>query len=749
MRYLSIVINRRVYIATAALLAVALLSFNPAARAANETAWSLKVDAESGSYTISSTTPAWAFVGSIHSTLSHVATSNGRDKLGAYRETSFDWNNGPQPMSGQIRVYTDHPLALFSQTCAVASDLPPAPFPNFTTVPERLHVFSYSHREFAPPSFSATDISTPWMLFDDQANAFIISPASHFFVASMIGDGQKQVASGFNPAFRGVPAGFTQQTLVVLGHGINHAWDLWGGAMLDLQDAKRPNNEADTILKYLGYWTDNGAFYYYNYDPQKGYAGTLQSLMDHYRQAEIPVHYLQLDSWWYYKTSTNPDGTPGKPKKIDRLPAGEWNCYGGLLAYRAHPALFPDELAGFEKSIGVPFVTHNRWIDPASPYRAKYKVAGIAAVDPKFWDEIAAYLKTSGVTTYEQDWLDRIYTYSPFASQLGVGEAFVDNMARACREQNISMQYCMPYACYFMQGCRYENLTTIRTSTDRFNTNRWNDFLYVSRLARSLGIWPWTDVYMSGETDNILLSTLSAGPVGIGDAMGVENKANILRAVRADGVIIKPDVPMVPDDSSYVADAQKQAEPLTASTFTDHDGIKTEYVFAFNRRKAPPDQIAFSGNDLGLRSDAYVYDFFADNGSPLKAGAQFQAPLGENGAAFYVVAPVGKSGVAFLGDKGKFVGTGKQRIEYLKDEAGELTIGVILAENEKGITLHGYSARTPQATVLSGLDDPLQYNPATHYFTLEVNVDPGTPVDKSSGDAVRRLTVVLKTGSDK
>ena len=220
-----------------------------------------------------------------------------------------------------------------------------------------------------------------------------------------------------------------------------------------------------------------------------------------------------------------PDGQPGKEKKSNKLPAGEWNRYGGLLEYKADTDLFPNGLDAFQKSIGLPLVTHNRWIDPASPYHQQYKISGIAAVDPKWWDHIADYLKSSGIVTYEQDWLDRIYTYSPaFSSNVETGEAFLDNMARACKEQGITIQYCMPYPCYFLQGSRYENLTTIRTSGDRFNTNHWNNFLYTSRLAASMGIWPWADVYMSGETDNVLLSTLSAGPVGIGDAIGAENQ---------------------------------------------------------------------------------------------------------------------------------------------------------------------------------------------------------------------------------
>jgi hypothetical protein len=713
---------------------------------APETGLSVRVDSGSGDYQIVSKDPAWTFGGSLKVPLKNVVTVQGSDGVGDFQQIVFEWQDGQKPMGGQIRLYGKKAVALFSETCGVATEMPPTVFPDFTKLPESLHIFSYGHHEFAPPRFSTNEISTPWLLFDDQANAFLISPASHFMVASMIGDGRKEVASGFNPNLRNLPAGFKQQTLVAFGRGINKTWDLWGRALLDLQGAKRPADDADAVLKYLGYWTDNGANYYYNYDFDKGYTGTLQSLVERYRQEQIPIRYMQLDSWWYYKTITGADGKPGKEKKSDRLPAGEWNRYGGLLEYKAHTDLFPNGLDTFQKSIGLPLITHNRWIDPASPYHQNYKISGIAAVDPKWWDSIADYMKMSGIVTYEQDWLDRIYTYSPaFSSDAGTGEAFLDNMARACKEQGITIQYCMPYPCYFMQGSRYENLTTIRTSGDRFNTNHWNDFLYTSRLAASMGIWPWTDVYMSTEINNVLLSTLSAGPVGTGDAMGAENKANLFQAVRADGVIVKPDASIVPLDRSYIADAQKKTAPLTASTYTDRDGIKTEYVFAFNRAKTPDDKVHFTLGELDVSGPAYVYDYFSGTAQRFDAHAKFSAPLARDAAAFYVVAPIGKSGIAFLGDKDKFVGTGRQRIESLRDEAGKLTAGVVLAANEKSVVLHGYAASAPKATVLAGEDDDVQYDPVTHHFTVVVTVDTNAPVDKSSGDPVRKMTVILET----
>ena len=718
---------------------------SPVRVSAPDSGLTVKIDSQNGDYQVASQNPRWTFSGSLDLPLKNTATSRGHDDIGDYRQISFDWQAGTLPMSGSIRIYDNKRLALFSQTCGAASELPPAAFPAFTKLPKSLHVFSYGDINFAPPEFSASDTSTPWLLFDDHANAFIISPASHYMVASMLGDGHTNVASGFNPNLKDLPAGFTQQTLVAFGNGINHTWDTWGQALLTLEHAQRPGNDADTVLKYLGYWTDNGAFYYYNYDQQKGYAGTLQELVDSYRQEQIPLRYLQLDSWWYYKTTTGADGIPGPDRKSNKLPEGEWNRYGGLLEYKAHPYLFPDGLDNFQKSIGIPLITHNRWIDPASPYHQHYQISGIAAVDPKWWSDIADYLKTSGITTYEQDWLNYIYTYSPaFSSNVDTGAAFLDDMSAACRQNGITMQYCMALPCYFLQGSHYENLTTIRTSGDRFNRAKWDNFLYTSRLADSLGIWPWADVYMSHETNNILLSTLSAGPVGIGDAMGAEDKANLFRAVRADGVIVKPDAPIVPLDQSYLADATDQPSPLTAGTYTDDGGIKTEYVFAANRPKTPADEVQFSSTDLGLSGPAYVYDYFSGTGKLLK-GNKFTAPLPANSAAFYVVAPVGKSGIAFLGDKDKFVGTGKQRITSLDDQSGKLTIGIALAANETSVTLHGFAASAPKVSVVSGADDDVQYDPATHYFFVKINGDTNAPLERSAADPVHQMTVVLET----
>src|SRR5258708_39402903 len=92
---------------------------------------------------------------------------------------------------------------------------------------------------------------------------------------------------------------------------------------------------------------------------------------------------------------------------------------------------------------------------------------------------------------------------------------------------------------------------------------------------------------MSSEEDNRILATVSAGMVGVGDAIGAGNKANILRAIRSDGVIVKPDAPIVPIDSTFVNGAQGVDTPDVAATYTDFagpGGLHASYVWTFNAK---------------------------------------------------------------------------------------------------------------------------------------------------------------------
>jgi hypothetical protein len=700
-----------------------------------------RLDETSGHYEIVSRQPDWTFAGELGQPATNAVINSGIDRIGTYQEIHFQWQAGI-PVSGSIRVYDSRAVSLLTLTCARAADKLPVMFPRFTSFPAGLHHFSFEEKVFAPPVFKLETNGTPWLLFDDRANAALISPADNFMIASMYGDGVHEIADGLNAGVHNLPAAFSYSTLIAFGSGINATWNEWGAALLALQGKVRPANDADIGLRYLGYWTDNGAVYYYNYDPTLGYAGTLEKLAERYREENIPIRYLQLDSWWYYKSFTGSDGKIGRTKNPD-LPAGEWNRYGGLLKYEAHPALFSDGLAAFQEKIGLPLITHNRWIDPASPYHENYKISGVAAIDPKWWDDIIGYIASNGVVCYEQDWLSEIYYHSPeLQTVLGAGDAFADNMARAAQNKGLSIQYCMALPRFFLQGSRYPNLTTIRTSDDRFGRSRWDNFLYVSRFANAVGIWPWTDVFMSSETNNLLISVLSAGMVGIGDAIGKENKNNLMLAARPDGVLVKPDEPLLPLDDVYVAEASGRKSPMIAWTHSDHGSLRTAYVFAYYRQK-DDFETGFTPTTFGLTGEVCVLNVRSGDARFQSARKRADIALEPEGTAYYLVAPVGKSGLAFFGDEGKFVSNGRQRIAALDDAPGQLTVTVTFAAGEKFVRLFGYAKNAPKIVARTGSAGTLLFDSKTGRFSSDVM--PATKVTNVGSDPIQTAIVTFQT----
>lgn len=676
-------------------------------------------DAKSGTYRVSDSTLGWRLSGRIDGAVRNVRDADGRDENGPFREISFEWNEGG-PVRGAIRAYRERPVAQFRLTYLGRRDDHGVVFPNFTDFPADLTGFSYRDQRFAPAAYELAQTSTPWLFFDPRAHALILSPASSFMVAKMVGDGKTAVGEGLNDRLRGVPAGFEQDSLLAFGDGIGKTWDAWGAALRARYRRKLPANDADTLLRLFGYWTDNGADYYYAYEPNLGYAGTLLALRDRYRREGIPLGYLQLDSWWYDKTTDDPAGRPGGATKNSKLPAGLWNRYGGTWLYHADADLFPNGLDAFQRALGLPLAVHSRWIDPKSPYHAHYRISGVGAVDPAWWNDIEGYLAAAGVVCYEQDWLDNIYDHSPeMPSKAGVADAFTDGMANAARRRGIDLQYCMATPRFFLQGVKYPNLTTIRTSDDRFDRRKWADFLYASQLAQEAGIWPWCDVFMSHETGNLILSVLSAGPVGTGDAMGREDKANILRAVRPDGVIVKPDHSLVPCDQTYL----DREAPFLAATDTEQSGARTVYVFAFPRSKESR-TARFRPRDRGFNESAYLYDFQTGQGRLVAPDETIEIPIDETGYAYSMLAPV-RHGIALLGDLDKIVPTGKQRLPAIDETAGGLTVRVAFARGESAATLTGVCAKPPRIRADHGTATLAGYDPATGRFTVSVAPDAG------------------------
>ena len=630
---------------------------------------------------VSTGTPSFVFRGSLGVGAADVASGTGTDALGDYEEIRFRFDDSSR-RSARIRTYAGRPVVVFSVSWP-SKTANTQGFPRLVASPDAPFKSSFQGK-WGIYKFDEKGTEGPWAHFDADGNTYILSAASNFLVSYLARNKAGEIESRIHPAIKTLPAGMTHDTLLVFESGINRAFDTWGQALTTLQGKTRPPNDADPLLKSLGYWTDNGGAYYYDFDPRLGYEGTLFAVRDAFEKAGVPLGYMQIDSWWYPKGDTG-DWNP---------PPSHWHY--GIATYEAHPSLFPGGLKAFREKLGLPLFTHARWIDEKSPYRKLYTMSNNVVIDPRYWAAVGAYLAEGGVFGYEQDWLDQKATA---AYTIDDQNAFFDTMAATFKSRGMSMQYCMATPRHFMQSSRYDHLTTMRLSEDIFNRDRWDQFLYTSRLAASVGVWPWSDVFESSERDNLLLATLSAGVVGVGDAIGALVPENLRMAARPDGVLVKPDFPLLPTDETYLADAQKISKPMVAVTSTDFGTFRAVYLFAHARGNQT--SATFTPAAFGLGGPVFVWDTFAKKGTLAEAAAPFRQPLA-HGRAYDIVVPVGPSGIAFLGDEGKFVMAGRKRIPRVDDNSDRLSVDVSFAPGESPVTLIGWAPQLPRFTAIKG-----------------------------------------------
>jgi hypothetical protein len=178
-------------------------------------------------------------------------------------------------------------------------------------------------------------------LFDGQANAtLVLSPASAFTTTQSV---QRAGVLSFGPrgAIENVPAGFSASVIAVAGEGIGRTMRQWGLA-LQRKGGKNPNLwQNDYSMQYLGYTTDNGAYYYYHTEAGQNYEQTILALKRATVAAAIPIRWILYDSWFYAKA--NSSSTPS---------AGPSPSHAALNWSDALPTVFPSGLRELYKATG-------------------------------------------------------------------------------------------------------------------------------------------------------------------------------------------------------------------------------------------------------------------------------------------------------------------------------------------------------------------------------------------------------------
>ena len=142
---------------------------------------------------------------------------------------------------------------------------------------------------------------------------------------------------------------------------------------------------------------------------------------------------------------------------------------------------------------------------------------------------------------------------------------------------------------------------------------------------------------------------------------------------------------------------------------------------------------SFHPAGLGVDGQVYIYDYFFDTGTIVAPGDLYSRSLAD-GRGYYIVAPIGQSGIAMLGDRGQFVTLGKKRVQALADD-GTVHITIAFAAGETSRTIFGYAPMAPGVVSKTGSAGPVNYDPVSQRFTIDLmpGADGTAQVEISSG----------------
>ncbi len=572
---------------------------------------------------------------------------------------------------------------------------------------------SFANDAFAPPKDTLVPSQGPAVFYNDNFETVLVSPLDHFMV-SLIGPKERRFQIGLEGDLKSIPAGFDHPVIFYFGQGMRNSFIGWGDLLLQWHNQKREGPYSDVGLSYLGYWTDNGSYYYYKTEPGMNYQDTLLAVKADADRAGVPFRYFQMDSWWYFKSE-------GKRTGIGIFDWVKALMGGGVIRWEARPDLLPDGLSGFQKKLNLPLIAHNRWYDKNNDYRRDYQfVDGVGDRNPafpiedRFWEMIMENAKNWGVEVYEQDWLLTQWDMIPYLREsVDAGEKWLKAMSRSAEKRGLTIQYCMANPGMFMQSAKYPNITQVRPSGDYLagapKQMFWIPFTKTSMLAWAVGLYPWKDVFLSSSgqravrderhpEEETLISILSAAMVGPGDRIGSINKDLLMRTCRRDGLLLKPDLPAMPIDRMFV-----ENNTLYTIITESRTGIGTYYYVAgFNIFPQKYRERELSFQQLGIGPGKYlVYDWKDKSFQTGKDRVEFPKNLDRYRSAYYVAVPDFEKTPALIGEQEKFITVSKARFPELavKDNKLKLTIAGVPGEE---LELRFRAEKEPVAKIISG-----------------------------------------------
>ena len=359
---------------------------------------------------------------------------------------------------------------------------------------------------------------------------------------------------GLSAAVPSIPIAWNYSIIFSAAHGgPTAATYVYGDLMKAIKNTTRMPS---ITLTDLGYYTDDGAYYYiwesYNISARPFPAETLLvRVKDDLYARGVPIAYMQLDDWWY-----NGKFFFGNVKSVT-----DWHASNASR-------LFPNGLPSFSSTLNLSLQLYTPFFadDFETPYNMteSTKFIGTKIVTPKdsynFFNDLfdlGAAQTLSRFIAYEIDFL--LENFSGSASMFETvysASQWYAGLADAAAAHNLAVQFCLCSATDILESLTLPAVVQARASGDYVGKVE-NAFAIggSSLLMGALAIAPskdtlWTSSPQPGTmSDNehnglsyttqphvvldSVLATLSLGPVGISDGINQVDSGLIGQAYRS------------------------------------------------------------------------------------------------------------------------------------------------------------------------------------------------------------------------
>ncbi len=669
------------------------------------------------------------------------------DNLGSFQRTTMIWKLQDKeiPIHTMIYSYPNQPYVKFQivfpegMKNVTTNDFSNLIFkyPCFQLEGPNQRVLNFGYNLFCPPKRTVSKKGTqgPTVFYDNELNAAVIGPMDHFMLAFTKRD--DVIFHGFEGKIQEIPKGYEHSTLLLFTQGINKAIVDWCSILHKYHNTSPKDPYDDPIVANIGFWTDNGAYYYYRKEKGMNYEETVEYSCKVFEEHDIPFKYYQLDSWWYQKDMKAIWKVPPF-SFLARLIGG--SAYGGALVWDVIPEEFPHGLKTLHDKNKLPFACHGRWFSPKSPYVEQYKSyiakRAVLPMEAKFWDDLMRESAEKGIIMYEQDWLKTTFDRIPALQEdVNSAENWLTWMADAAHRNNISIQYCMATSGAFLCAMKFPAVTNVRVTGDYHAraTKRffYPDFSQTNILAWGIGIWPSLDTYLTTTTSRwrglyrekypdqvTLLSNLGGGLICPGDKADRIDKELLIKTCTPEGVLLKPDRPITANDLMF----KINQKPYIMDTWTQKEDLIWRYIMIVNLWPHRVKDPSVTLHELGYDENGVLYDFNTHEMNEISSQELIDLQLKRMGYKYYIFAPFVKDGLALIGSPDKFVMCANKLIPKIQINSSSLSFTIQYSPKTK-LNILLYSKVQPSDITLKDNTGSVSWNytPSTHRLELTLS----------------------------